>query len=445
MGEALSQSAESLSIVSTDLKSFLLSDSDTVPRSLRQAFKIGKCPEFQESVTVLSAALTRGLLRGFKAHSRKQGYAISEVESIKRREQGKVESKNQTVSREDAEYREIREVGFSAKKPDVVSLDVSSNSIPSSTYKKEPGNSQILDVICSDQCRALISHCIQTLVSTAITVYVDKTKDVNFYEDMVAGITNPTHLAPMKDLFTSVCNGAIGTLVRTLHEVMFVKNELSGSDPHNHQQQQQTQKFKVHDYSEEGVGLVCSSTYVSVHNPQVETHCQEIVSDGITVERVSSDSSYSSGSQDLCQQLCLKPQTEVSSLQRIFNTVDNPSRFQSEGSSNAMQSFIDGLSKTLAIPTNRKLVLDLAATMTSEGVKSFVDIAVGTVKNYLHTNISRGSNRLKSGVSEFTNDRGCQLQTKFRSDAATKALLLATICLAICLHVLTGIRMLESA
>lgn len=72
-GDAVSGGAESMYMVSTDLKNFLSGDEDTVPRSLRQAFKLWQCQEFQETVTVLSAALTRGLIRGAKLKSGKDG------------------------------------------------------------------------------------------------------------------------------------------------------------------------------------------------------------------------------------------------------------------------------------------------------------------------------------------------------------------------------------
>lgn len=532
LGDAASQSAESLSIVSLDLKEFLLSDADTVPRSIRQAFKLGQCSEFQETVTVLSAALTQGLLRGFKANSGTQGCGASKPKTFK-------SWRNQADIPEDALYREIREVAFTAKGHAEVLAD---NGCPDCEEKKEviiggdfwptaekgfeskewemknhlsggdfPGSrhpswklkssrkvdalpsedlperllaklfskpgvgfasavmgslarnsvtallngiggppagnslsvddrasqlpqfstnpikkSQILDVVCTQQCRALIAECIQTFVSTAVNVYIEKTKDVNFYDDMVAGVTNPSHVAPMKDVLTSVCNGAIETLVRTSHDVMFVKN--SG------------QSVSCNNYLPRGVEALSREPgkYSRLPLISVETLCQEIGPEGSLVECFTNNPRSSPGIGQVCGLDAQLPlgSNQIPSSQGIHNEVATR---KFGGSNSGLQGFIDGLSKTLAVPSNRKLVVDVAATMASEVVRSFVDVVVCAVRNQFSTKVYGEGSRGKSCVSE---------QRKSRdgiSDAAVKAFLLATICLAICLHVLMGVRLLDSA
>lgn len=538
LGQAAEHGAESAALLSADFKNFLLSDADSVPRSLRQAFKITHCSEFQHSCTVLSAALARGLLRGLSGKnptcednsekddhcfptpnnppedleikeiclsSNKQGCSDSpgtlkgEVWPIVNSERQwqewevkKYPSGTKRVGRSlDEDGRGQREsnppedlpdrllgklfsepgVGFASAVAgtlacsfvkalfdglqyqglphtpgtapsslgDKKSLDVQP-STANTAQEKRHGSSKIIDVICTQQCRGLIAECIQTLVGTAVSVYIDKTKDVNFYDDMVAGITNPSHKDPMKDLLASVCNGAVETLVKTSHNVIFAKKSgQPGSNTKYHYPQQE--RWGVEVFSE-GPFPVQSHLNLHTTSPSMSTeiHCQEII------QSVTDHACTSSGSLEMCEvnaPLILKASKDCI-LQDSEREIVSGTPQKAQGDNSGVQSFIDGISKTLAIPSNHKLVVDVAGTMSSEAVRSFVDVVMSTVSSHFHDKLSRGWGRGKSGVSEQLGDKqALQLGEKSR-DVAIKAFLLATICLAICLHMLTGIRIIES-
>lgn len=475
--EAVSQGAESVSILASDLKSFLLSDDDSVPQSLKQAFKIGQCEEFQGTVTVLSAALTRGLLRGAKPGHNKHVRTRGPEQRVKSPFPALL-VKDAGAANEDVACREIREVCFTTKRQDVptyeehISLSnrsdcqewehksYSSGSdmqswhsrkvgiVPDKSRRGKPsgdlvdklfsklfsepgigfasavtstlarnlvlaffdeispgkdygstssanGHSNVIDVISTAPCRMLIVECIQTFITTAVTVYIDKTKDVNFYNDMVAGITNPSHRDPMKDVLSSVCNGAIETLVKTSYGVMVAEN-----DGGNESTQIDKKQWDIKESSRlsSGQGQMPSTREICIEEARGTS------SEGCTHDEQSGAQAFS--------------KAVVSRLE--------------ENKPGGVPSFIDGVSKTLAIPSNRKLVMDVAGTMTSEAVRSFVDVVVRTTSNH----ISGSWDRVKSCIVD---QQGLQMQ-KLSRDMAVKALVLASVCLAMCLHVLTGFQ-----
>ena len=507
---AIAEGAESMSMISKDLKDFLSCEEDTVPRSLRQAFKLWQCQEFQETVTVLSAALTRGFLRGARSKSRRDGHLQSRWrnDNDPGGEFVKVEKDSIFPTNEDVACREIREVcftvinnqegsnrslenystehelegpewssniaddvpeykekslrrvytlgsgfqdqrlrknGIKEKKgleefPDRFlsklfgengigfvsavagsmarnfvlaffdgfskdmspSKELSSNGHHESTDKKASG-SAFIDVISNENCKALIAECIQTFVSTAVTIYIDKTKDVNIYEDMVAGITNPSHKDEMKDVLTSVCNGAIETLVRTSYSAIVTEKNGKCEPP-------ERGKWKVEEYS-----LPSSSEQQYLISSMETKRMDEVITEHESSEGLSS---------------CMESSKEL--------VVDT----RNSGSSHGMQSFVDGVTRTLAIPSNQKLILDMVGKVSSEAVRSIFEVTTNTFSFHLRSQAQLGWSKVKS---HFSGDGDLPLQIRRRSnDLSAKAFIMASICLAICLHILTALLHLSA-
>ncbi|EFJ15874.1 hypothetical protein SELMODRAFT_117524, partial [Selaginella moellendorffii] len=351
MIEMFAMGIDSTSLVAGDLRNFLLSDDDEVPRSLKQGLKIANCREFQDALTAFSSCVSRGLVRSI---------ADAGKERLPERVLQKIFSDPGK--------------GFAS----AVLGSVARNTILSMLeglqiqHNRSRGTSDtLLDLCSSNRGRSFVAACIEAFVGTAVTVFLEKTKDVNFYEEVVAGVTKPSHQAAVKDLFSSVCSSAVETFVRTSHEV------LSSSPP----------------------------------------------------------------------------------------------RSGSHGSSriNVLPNWVDGISRTLAVPSNRNLLIDVAGTVTSEAIHSFFDVFLGVLSPYLRGNLQlRGLTRRERdarsyNLAEVVEDHGGRENpsgditrkpgrlarfwawvSEACKDVAGRMLVMLTLSSAMAMHVLFDVPALEA-
>ncbi|XP_057851691.2 protein PHLOEM PROTEIN 2-LIKE A10 isoform X2 [Cryptomeria japonica] len=336
--EAASSSAGTLMMVSDDLKAFLQSDADEIPNSLKQPMKIAQSPEFKQAITGVSSAMTAGIFQGsHQSNQEDQNSGVGERMMDKLFEPAGTGFASVIV-------------GSFARNLVLAFLERSANNSVKRNTELNPNSragdsntgpdSEFLDIICSDKCRALIGECVQRFVSTAVNVYLDKIMHINTYEEICTAVTNPAHRDQLKGFFMSVSNGAVETLVRTSHEVLTNQTlPVQGQLP---------------AVSSSGRVAIGSSDGENSEADQIIEHTEKVF--GPLIRR------SLSGSQVI--------QLDAMDRQPIHvetNRLD---------CGFANHNWIDKISYTLAIPSNRRLFIDVSGRMTFEVVRSFFDFTL---------------------------------------------------------------------
>ncbi|XP_057449653.1 protein PHLOEM PROTEIN 2-LIKE A10-like [Lotus japonicus] len=361
VAEAVAESADTIGVISRDMKEFLQSDSDQVPKSLNQISKVARSQQFSDSLTTVTHAVTVGVLRGNQSANRtsaeQTGAGSSVVDGVL----------DKLLTPEGSGFASVVLGSFARNlvlafycSDGVQSHDKFGGESNSSGVGNASSNSDSVpawvDAVCDERCGELIGNCVQLFVSTAVAVFLDKTMHINTYDQFFAGLTNPKHEDSVRDMLMSVCNGAIESFVKTSHHVLTSAKpgDGSGSD---------------------------SNLDIGETTPnRVETSTMESKGGDVCVE-------------------------------------ENKS------------GWVSKVSSTLAIPSNRRLVLDVTGRVTFETVRSFMEFVLKT----LCASVRRCAHSVHDAVLEIMRY------------AAAKFSVIATICISLCLHVMDCPRALVPA
>lgn len=339
IAETVSDSAETISVVSRDLREFLESDTDQIPNSLKQLSKIARSEEFLQSLVRVTEAMTVGVLRGYRV-----GVG----------DEGGEGSKSGFSDRVLEKLMSNAGTGFVSVVVGSFARNLVLGFYSSGELSNGSSGDGWVNVVLSEKCKALIADCVQTFVSTAVAVFLDRTMDVNMYDEIFAGLTNPKHQTKVRDFMVSVCNGAVETLVKTSHQVL------------------------TNPKSDRGSSLSDSGSIVD-HN------------------------------------------RNASGMKGEFKSTANG--VQDSG-------WMSTVTSTLAVPSNRRFVVDVTGRVTTETIRSLVE--------FFLWRISEGLKRSVSVVHEEAVERGLQVVRY----VGAKSSVIVTICLALYLHIIGGTRVL---
>ncbi|KAK6938554.1 hypothetical protein RJ641_032062 [Dillenia turbinata] len=370
LAETICDSAETIGVVSKDLKEFLQSDSDEIPNSLKQISKIARSDEFSESLTRVTQSLTVGILRGYGSVNRSNG-ETNERSDFTDRVMDKLFTTSGTgfVSVVVGSFARNLILGFYSSGQRREGFESNSLMCAPNGELRSSTEPAWVNVVCSDKCREAIADCIEKFVSTAVTVFLDKTMHINTYDDLFSGMTNPKHEKRVREVLVAICNGAMETLVKTSHQVLTNGNSNTKSSNK----------------------ASCSTVGESEASHTVRNHSYEMTS--------SSD--------------------------------ELKERYSCNDANNG--EWVGKVSTTLAVPSNRKFVLDVTGRVTFETVKTILDFMI--------SKISEGVKRSAGVAQEEVVGRGMQIVRYFNA----KSSIIVTICLALYLHILGGSRVLLNA
>ena len=371
--ESISVSAEIIGFVSKDLREFLQSDSDEIPNSLKQISKISQSKEFSDSIVGVTAAITKGVFMGYQGVNSRVGSDSDFYDRFMDKLLSDSGSGFASVV-VGSFARNLVLALYSSQESDS-GLNSGAQMNGDRSMSSETDLPRWVNAMCSDPCKDLVLDCIQKFVSTAVAVYLDKTININTYDELFAGLTNPKHDKQVRDLLVSLCNGSIETLVKTSHHALTDSNSDSnvGSDS------SRVSGFVVRRSNSDVMPKTLSSVIDGMHNV-------------ITIKQ------HGDGERGL------------------FGLGE--SKQESGG------SWMSTMSSTLAIPTNRKLVLDVTGRVTFETMRSVLEFLLGK----LFASVKRSVRSLADAVM----DTGRQV-VRYVTE---KSYVVASICLSLCLHVM---------
>ncbi|KAL3813700.1 hypothetical protein ACJIZ3_014968 [Penstemon smallii] len=212
VAEMVSDSAEAIGILSKDLKEFIKSDSNQIPQSFKQISKITTSNEFSESLTWITRALTIGILRAYRSPEVVMYGRSIDVESCFT---DRVVDK--LFSDSGSDFASVV-VGSLTRNLVTAYYSIGQHDYVHSDYLQSKSNKNVarwIELVSEDNFRELIGNYIKLFVSTAITVYLDKTMNINTYEELFSGLTNLKHENRVRDMLTYVCNNAVETAIKT--------------------------------------------------------------------------------------------------------------------------------------------------------------------------------------------------------------------------------------
>ncbi|KAJ4766835.1 Protein PHLOEM PROTEIN 2-LIKE A10 [Rhynchospora pubera] len=219
LANAMSTSADSIVLISSDLNHFLLSDTDEVPKSLRQLSKISASKDFLNGLSKATEALTKGIIKGVTSTitSATTSSAVSVLTDPKSKPFLELLFEKVTTT---------AGAGFVSV---VVGSFARNLVIAYYSVKGGQGIEGWVTAFCSDKGKELVAHCIQVFVSSAVKVYLNKSLASNTCDQIIASLTHPKNEGEVKDLIVSVCNGAVETLVKTSHKLIITSGSSIGN------------------------------------------------------------------------------------------------------------------------------------------------------------------------------------------------------------------------
>ncbi len=189
---AASSLAESAALVSSDLRTFLTSDATELPQSLRQLNRLLQAPELQDTVTIVSASVVRGVASVGPAPGQDGRSALDTLIEAVLSERGRG-----LVG---------MAVGIATRNATSTVCELMERRLQAAA--SQPGGSgslsarDILELLTSEHGEQLLTLLLTKSIRTAVTSYVDATTGYNLYDDMLSSIAKQENRDALTDVLT---------------------------------------------------------------------------------------------------------------------------------------------------------------------------------------------------------------------------------------------------
>ncbi|KAG2493144.1 hypothetical protein HYH03_008568 [Edaphochlamys debaryana] len=208
---AASTLAETAAIVSADIRTFLTSDQEELPQSLRQLNKLLQSRELQETVMTVTSSVVRGVAAATVGGD---GQAMAGPPGPPL-----VNTVIEAVLSERGRGLVGMAVGVATRNATVAVcefLERRMDAAASGTAGGLPGGigvKDVLDLLTSENGEKLLTLLLTKSIRTAVTSYVDATTGYNMYDDVLASIAKQEHRDALTDILTrmtaSFCREAV--------------------------------------------------------------------------------------------------------------------------------------------------------------------------------------------------------------------------------------------
>ena len=363
VAEAVTESAETVGTVTRDVKNFLQSDSDEVPNSLKQISKIARSQHFSDSLVSVTRAVTEGVLRGYQSANRSEG--------------------DQTGSGSPLADRVLDKL-------------------------LTPAGSGFASVVVGSFARNLV-----------LGFYSDgnsgggelDSSNGNGVTRTRVGSSNSDHVPTWVDV---VCGDKCGELIGNCVQLFVSTAVAVYLDKTMH----------INTYDDFFSGLTnpkhettVKDMLVSVCNNAVETLVK-------TSHQVLTSSDPSAGSSSVSYLAIGEgPSPSPARIEDLgVETSSVESKAGNDSGDESETGWVSKVSSTLAVPSNRRLVLDVTGRVTFETVRSVMEFILQT----FCASVRRCADIVREAVLEIMRY------------AAAKSSVIVTICLSLCLHITGG-------
>ena len=199
------------SVVLKDLEAFLSSDSDEIPRSVRQLMKLTSTHEFQQAVTHASEAVTTGVLQAVTSHESKGPGVIEVILNKVLSDQGRLFASTVTSKAVKTLVQTVidrlEQASFIAHPHPAASLRVNGR-------KESEWEHMLLNFLTNERFMAFTTDCVASFTEAAVGTYLDKTKNVNVYHDILSAAHQ--HRELVKDLGGHLSSSAATSFVHAV-------------------------------------------------------------------------------------------------------------------------------------------------------------------------------------------------------------------------------------